>query len=87
MADKLNTRKVSYSLAVVAGIVYLVCAVLVAVAPVLTVNLFGALFHGIDISKISTTPSLGRTILGLIEIVILGFVVGWLFAKIYNSVK
>jgi len=71
MAEKLNVKKTSYSLAVVAGIVYLACAILVAIAPVWTVSVFGALFHGIDIR----------------EIIILGFIIGWLYAKIYNSIK
>ena len=87
MAEKLNVKKTSYSLAVVAGIVYLACAILVAIAPVWTVSVFGALFHGIDISKIAITPTLGRAALGFIEIIILGFIIGWLYAKIYNSIK
>jgi hypothetical protein len=88
MADKLNAKRVGYSLAAVAGIIYLVCAILVAVAPVWTVSFFGALFHGIDITQIAVAPvSLANTILGLIEIIVLGFVAGWLFVKVYNSLK
>ncbi|MEK7062735.1 MAG: DUF5676 family membrane protein, partial [Patescibacteria group bacterium] len=69
------------------GIVYLACAILVAIAPTWTVNVLGALFHGIDISKIAMAQSLGRTALGLVEIIILGLVAGWLYAKTYNSMK
>ena len=86
MTDKLNAKRVGYSLAAVSGIVYLACAILVAIAPSWTVGFFGALFHGIDITQIARTPvPLGSTVLGLVEIVVLGYVVGWLYAKIYNK--
>ena len=86
MTDKLNAKRVGYSLAAVSGIVYLACAILVAIAPSWTVGFFGALFHGIDITQIARTPvPLGSAVLGLVEIVVLGYVVGWLYAKIYNK--
>ena len=88
MAEKWNEKKVAFSLAIVAGIVYIVCAILVAIAPVWTVNTFGALFHGIDISQIAReSVPLGNTITGLVEIVVLALIVGWLFAKVYNSMN
>ncbi len=88
MADKLSPKRVALSLASVAGIIYIVCAILVAIAPAWTVNTFGALFHGIDISKIArASVPITSTILGLIEIIILALIVGWLFAKIYNSIR
>ena len=87
MSNKLNVKKTGLTLAIVIGIVYIVCAILIAIAPTATVNVFGALFHGIDISKIAATPTLGRTILGLVEILALGYIVGWLFAVIYNKLN
>ena len=86
MAENLKPKSVGYSLALVAGIVYLACAILVALAPTWTVNVFGALFHGIDITQIARTPvPLTSTILGLIEIVVMGYLVGWLFGAVYNK--
>ena len=87
MAEKLNPKKVALSLASVAGIVYIICAILVAIAPAWTVNTFGALFHGIDITKIATIPTLTGTIIGFVEIIVLSLIVGWLFAVIYNKIK
>jgi len=85
MAEKLNKKRVAYSLAVVFGAVYLACAILVAIAPAWTVSFFGALFHGIDIAQIARTPvPLGSAVLGFIEIVVIGYLVGWLFAAVYN---
>lgn len=87
MAEKLSVKRVGYSLAAVFGIVYAVCAVLVAISPDGTVKAFRYLFHGIDISKIAAMPTITGTIIGFVEIIVLGFIVGWLFAKIYNSFK
>ena len=88
MADKLSAKKVALALAGVSAVVYIVCALLIAVAPAFTVSIFGALFHGIDISEIAMQNiSLGRTILGFIEIIVLALVVGWLYAKMYNKIK
>jgi len=84
MTDKLNEKKVAFSLAGVSGILYIICAVLVAIFPVGTVKVFRYLFHGIDILKIATTPTLANSILGFFEIIALALLVGWLFAWIYN---
>ncbi len=85
MADKLNSIRTANSLAITAGIVSVVCALLILLAPEFTVSLFGAIFHGIDLSQISATATIGSSLLGVIEVVILGWIVGWLFAKIYNA--
>ena len=86
MREKLNKKRVAYSLAFVFGIVYLVCAILVAIAPFWTLNVFGALFHGIDITQIArTSVSLTSTILGLIEVIVIGYMIGWLFGYFYNK--
>ena len=85
--EKLNPKKVSLSLAATSGIVSAACALLIAVAPQFTVNLFGAVFHGIDLSNIQKTMTISSAILGTIEVIVLALIVGWLFAKIYNSFK
>ena len=87
MVEKLNTKRVAFSLAGVAGIIYLICAILVTIAPIWTINVFGALFHGIDISQIATTPTLANTAIGFVEIIALALIIGWLFAIIYNKVR
>jgi hypothetical protein len=46
----------------------------------------GYIFHGIDISKIAVTSiSWGGAIIGVIEVISIALIGGWLFAKIYNS--
>ncbi len=85
--EKLNPKRVSLSLAAVSGILSAACALLIAVAPQFTVSLFGAIFHGIDLTKIQKTMTLSSAILGTIEVIVLALIAGWLFAKIYNSFK
>ncbi len=85
--EKLNAKRVSLSLAAVSGILSAVCALLIAVAPKFIVGLFGAIFHGIDLTKIQKTMTFNSAVLGTVEVTILALIVGWLFAKIYNSIK
>ena len=87
MANKLNEKAVAYSLAAVSGIIYVVCATLITIAPEATMGFFGSMFHGINIQLIAQkTVSLGSTVVGFIEIVIGSLVTGWLFAWIYNKI-
>ena len=83
MAEKLSVKRVSMSLAVVAGIISIVCALLILIAPQATVNLFGEIFHGIDISQITKPITLGGALLGTIEVIIMALIAGWLFVVIY----
>ena len=87
MAEKLNAKRVSLSLAAVAGIISIVCALLILITPQDTINLFGEIFHGIDIRQITKQITPGGALLGTIEVIIIALIAGWLFAKIYNSIK
>ncbi len=88
MNDKLNTKRVALSLAIVSAIFYIACALLIAIAPDFTMNLFSNLFHGIDITQTADTSiSLGSTFIGLVEIIVYSLIAGWLFALIYNKIK
>ena len=85
--EKLDSKRVSLSLAAVSGILSAACALLLAVAPKFTLGLFGAVFHGIDMTKIQKTMTFNGAILGIVEVIVLALIVGWLFAKIYNLFK
>lgn len=85
MGDELNPKRVAMSLASVAGIISIVCALLILIAPEATTNLFGAIFHGIDISQITKPITFGGVLLGTIEFVVIALIAGWLFAVIYNK--
>ena len=69
--NTMNAKAVSYSLALVSGIVYLLCVFFFAIAPQTTLNLFKYMFHGIDITKIASGPaSLGNVVIGFAEIIV-----------------
>ena len=88
MKERLSVKRTANALAVTAGIISLVCYILILIAPVGTISFFGAIFHGIDMSKIAVeSVSIGNGLLGVIEAIILGWIIGWLFAKIYNSMS
>lgn len=85
---KLNSNKVALSLSATALIVYLVCLVFVAVAPLeATIAVSNSLFHGIDLSGIATKRiELASTTMGLIITFAGTYVIGYLFAAIYNLI-
>ncbi len=87
MKEELKPRRIALSLAIVVGIISIVCALLIAVSPQLTMNLFGSIFHGIDVSQIASTISWGSALLGTLVAIALAYVTGWLFAVVYNSLK
>lgn len=87
MAKELSPKRVSLSLAYVTAIVSIVCALLLTIAPKLTMNVFGSIFHGADISKIAVAVTLPNAVLGTIVAAVIALIIGWLFAVIYNKVK
>jgi len=87
MREKLSAKRVSLSLAYVSGIASAVCALLLAIAPEATTRIFGSVFHGLDISQIVVTITWGSALLGIVIVFVLALIIGWLFAKIYNSIS
>ncbi len=84
MANKLNPKVVSLSLVGISATLSLACAILLALAPETSLGFFGSIFHGIDMTKIAAPVSVSGVLTGLVAIVIIAFVTGWLFAVIYN---
>lgn len=72
--------------ATTAGIIYVVCAALVSLWPLQTIQFFSNWLHGIDLSGILTVQplSVGRFFIGLISIVVFFYIVGALYAWLYN---
>ena len=85
--QNLSIRRVSFSLAAVAGIISIVCVLLILIAPQTAVNLFGAIFHGIDLTQITKPITLVGALIGTIEVIVIALIVGWLFATVYNRLK
>ena len=87
MAEKLSAKRVSFSLGITTAIVSIVCAILLAIAPSGTMSLLGSIFHGIDLSEIQVAITFTSAIKGTIVAIILGLIIGWLFAVVYNKFK
>ncbi len=84
--SKLNPKLVSLSLALVFGVAYIICAFLFALIPAGMMYATSSLFHGVNIMSIArTNMMLGNILFGLIEVMVIGLFVGWLFAKVYNA--
>ncbi len=87
MAEKLNANRVGLALAGVMGILSVVCALLLVLIPGFTLNFFSNILHGIDITQIAkTSVTFSEFAIGLIEVLIGSYLIGWIFAKIYNKI-
>ena len=83
---KKDVNATGIALALTLGIISILCLVLVLIAPGFALNLFGSFMHGVDLSKIAITPSIGgRTLLGFIVALAGGYLIGVIFALIYNK--
>ena len=71
--------------AISVGVVYLVCAAFVAILPGLSKLVMQSWFHGISFEAIWTGAARGNFVLGLISAVIGAWLVGYLFAGLYNK--
>ena len=85
MAKK-DVNATGIALALTFLIVSVVCLLLLLIAQEFALNLFGSFIHGIDLSKIAVTPTIsGNTLLGLVVATVGGYVIGVIFAVIYNK--
>lgn len=87
MKDKLKVVRVANTLALTVGVAYLVCIIAVLLAPGLTTTIGNYLFHGIDISSLIVERSLGYSVITLITGTIAGWLIGAVFAVIYNKLN
>lgn len=82
---KHNPMTTANAVAVTTAIVYVVCRLLVGLFPEGMMNIARSWFHGIDISKISAwNLSTESFFLGIISATVFAWLVGYLFANLYN---
>ncbi len=69
------------------AIVFVVCRILVGLFPDASFAVAQSWFHGIELTKPVSTWNLttGAFILGIISSAIVGWLIGYLFAVLYNS--
>lgn len=82
----LNKSKFAWAAAQTMGIVYVVCAIFVALAPGFALKLFGWLIHLVNVDKFAgdVRMTLGGFVVGLIQILVYAYVGGLLFAWLHN---
>jgi hypothetical protein len=85
MANNLSAKGIGIASAAITGIIYILCFIIVFIAGDSSLKFFNLFVHGIDLTGLTTTPSIGTGIIGLIVSIIIAYVAGWLFAKIYNK--
>ncbi len=71
--------------AITIGVVYVVCRIAIALFPDLTMAIAQALFHGLVLNNSSSwNLSFGSFVLGLVTSVVGTWLIGYLFARLYN---
>ena len=83
---KMNIFAAGIALGMTLGILNIVCLILLLIAPQFTMSMFGSFMHGIDLNSISIVPLITiATLEGIIVTVLGGFLIGVIFATLYNK--
>ncbi len=83
--ENLNKKVVGLTLGTTSTIVYVICSIWYNIAPKSLIGYGNYLFHGIDLDSItSKTVTFSSIIIGLVLIFISGYLIGTLFAMLYN---
>ena len=81
---KLNEKAFANASGVLTGVIYVVCALAVALLPDISKAVAVSWFHGMDLGAIWTGTPRGNFILGLVTAMGGTWLVGWGFAWVYN---
>ncbi len=82
---KLDVKAIGMAFAIVTAIVFVACFLIILVFGAASLQFFSLFVHGIDLTSLATNPSIGTGILGLIIAVVVAYILGALFALIYNK--
>lgn len=83
---KHNQTASANAVAVTIAFIYIVCALTVVVAPEFSMAVAQSWFHGIDIATIRAyNISAGSFVLGIVTATAGGWIVGYVFASLYNT--
>lgn len=84
--DTINVKKLGFSLGITFAFLYLGCIVVMStISREAAVFFFNSLLHGVDVDSIlRTSMPLYEMVIGIVEIFILGWLIGASIASIYN---
>jgi len=84
--DKLNVNATGLALSITSGAVYIVCAIVSWISPRTLIGFANYLEHSIDLTSVAIKSlNLGNVIIGLIIILIIAYLIGIVFALLYNK--
>lgn len=84
--EHISVRRFGLAFGTTAALLYLGCVLVVAsVSREAQIRFFNSLVHGIDVTSIVRTQMpVGQMLLGVVEVFILGWLIGASIASIYN---
>ncbi len=84
---KLNQKAIGSALAIVTALVSVVCVVFIKILPAQTMNFFGWLIHMNRLADLvgPREVTLGGSIAGIVTFSVAAYLLGWLFAALYNK--
>lgn len=82
----INVKRFGFAWGTTSALLYIGCAVVMAVSGrEATIFLFNSMMHGIDVSSvIRMSVPVGEMVLGIVQVFILGWLIGATIASIYN---
>lgn len=84
---EINKNKFGLALTGTMTVAYVICALFTVIAPDLALKFLGWMVHLVNVDKFAggVEVAFGSFVLGLLPIVFYSYLVGWLFAWMYNG--
>ncbi len=82
---KLEANHVVKSVTAFIAVIYIICVLLVFIAPTITLSVFSKWLHGIDILQIAKQPTLVDTGIGFITAISSAALASLLFVYLWNQ--
>ena len=81
---KIETKPFALAFAEAAGIVYAICAAVVAVSPASAFKLLGWIAHLTNLEELARQVTFSGFLLGFVQVVVYTYLSAWLFAALFN---
>ena len=87
--EKLNVLRTALAVAITLAVINVICAVAVSIWPNGSIDYANAWTHGLDFAPIKSTKPItaGTFVYGVIGVGLLGFVIGAVYAWVFNLLR
>jgi len=83
---KLDPTRTANALAIVGAVLYIVCVLLVASAPMFYRGVAQTWMHGFNLSTLPIMPmTMGGSVYGVVTFTVVAWLAGYAFASVYNG--